>query len=96
MKTKQRIKNLIGSFLGYSNCPITGDTYWHTDTVSVPYTENRGVLISARAFSEVPAEDIARKVHEISRDCWHGFERGYSLEKITEQIPEGCAPIPRR
>ncbi|MCH7568843.1 MAG: hypothetical protein IIA87_05475, partial [Nanoarchaeota archaeon] len=54
MKTKQRIKNLIGSFLGYSNCPITGDTYWHTDTVSVPYTENRGVLISARAFSEVP------------------------------------------
>ena len=89
------LKNLLGDFLGYARCPVTGDTYWHNATVSVPYSNTRGVLVSERALTMVPKEQIAEKVMaRAGESLW--YERKYTLEQIISQIPEGCFRIPRR
>lgn len=90
------LKNLVGNLLGYGRCPVTGDTYWSADVVSVPYSQNSGVLVSARALNELPREQIAQVVFERSRgtDFATTLKR-YSLEEITEQIPDGCMRLPK-
>ena len=93
MKMSQSVKNAVGNFLGYGRCPLTADTYWHADVVSVPYTESSGILVSARALSEVPAQEIAAKVYERSRNSPTTWRR-YSLEEIQAQIPEECMHLP--
>lgn len=89
------IKNTIGDLLGYGKCPITNDTYWHTDLASVPYSGKSGVLVSARALSELPEGEIAQKVFQRSQG-FHILGRRYSVEEIAEQIPQGCMPMPRK
>ena len=91
----QKLKNLVGDILGYGRCPVTNDTYWHANIVSVPYSESSGVLISARVLSELPKERIAQVVFERSRNMTNAFPQRYSLEEITGQIPEGCMRLPR-
>ena len=88
------LKNLVGDFLGYARCPVTGDTYWRNDAVSVPYADSRGVLVLARALAVVPKEDIARRVMD-QAGRHRGNEGGYNLKQIVDQIPKGCFPIPR-
>ena len=93
--TNQKLKNIVGDILGYGRCPVTKDTYWHGDIVSVPYSENSGVMISARALSEIPADKIAQVVFEKSKGM-STFLRRYSLEEITKQIPNGCIRLSRQ
>ena len=89
-----KIKNFIGNFLGYGRCPVTQDTYWNTDLVSVPYSERSGIIISKRALSEVPKEKIAEMVLETSR-THVPHNRRFSLQEIVEQIPSGCMSLPK-
>ena len=90
------LKNLVGDFLGYGRCPVTNDTYWHADIVSVPYSESSGVLVSSRALSEVSKDEIARIVFYKSHEPGHYPRTSrYSLEQITEQIPGNCMRLPR-
>ena len=91
----QKLKNLIGDFLGYGRCPVTDNTYWHTSIVSVPYSERSGVLVSARALDEVPKDEIAKVVFERSQGMDNAFPRRYTLDEITEQIPENCMRLKR-
>lgn len=88
------IKNLIGDFLGYGRCPVTQDTYWNADIVSIPYSEGSGILVSKRALSEVPKEKIAKIVFEKSRGDVPRTRR-FSLQEIVEQIPKGCMSLPK-
>ena len=92
MGLQKLIKNSIGNLLSYGRCPVTGDTYWNTEIVSVPYSNNSGVLISARALDELPKEQIAQIVFKKSGRMSTLSSR-YDLEEITAKIPEGCLPI---
>ncbi|MBI2042885.1 hypothetical protein HYT25_00675 [Candidatus Pacearchaeota archaeon] len=83
------IKNLVGDLLGYGRCPVTNDTYWHADIVSVPYSENSGVLISARALNDVPKEKIADIVFRMGQRN-RTIKNRYSIEQIANQIPKEC------
>ena len=88
------VENLAGDFLGFARCPVTGDTYWRTEMASVPYSEVAGLLVSARALTEVPHDTIAQRAYE------HGMaspnpERKYTLGEIRAQIPQGCMTFPR-
>lgn len=59
-----RLKNFIGDFFGYGRCPVTNDTYWHTDVVSVRYNaRGDGILVSARALDKMQKEEIATAVY---------------------------------
>ena len=94
MKTRV-LKNLVGDVLGYARCPVTRDTYWNTNIVSVPYSKSCGVLVSARALKEVPREKIAKAVFDKSREFpVKPFIPRFSLEEITNAIPEGCMNLP--
>ena len=81
----QGLKNLVGNALGYGRCPVTKDTYWHTDLVSVPYSESSGILVSARALTQIPKDEIGRKVFDKAQEFFGKSER-YSLDKTLKDV----------
>ena len=93
----RRLKNFIGDVLGYGRCPVTRDTYWRTKVASVHYSENQGVVISARALRNVPPEQIARVVFEEGQKQGKNYrgEKLYSLDEIMAHIPDRCFVFPR-
>jgi len=52
MNIKQNIKNLIGSILGYGNCPICGNTYWNDDTGCIYQGMGSGLLICSKCYEQ--------------------------------------------
>ena len=92
MGLQKLIKNSIGNLLDYGRCPVTNNTYWNADLVSVPYSNDSGVLISARALDELPKEQIAQIVFKKSGRMSTLSSR-YDLEEITAKIPGGCKHI---
>lgn len=90
------LKNLVGDVLEYGRCPVTGNTYWHADLVSVPYSATSGVIVSARALDEFSRRVVAQAVFTRSRaNNFVTTSKKYSLEEITELIPSGCTHIAR-
>jgi len=85
------VKNFIGDFLGYGRCPVTRDTYWRNEIVSVNYSYKSGILVSARALKESSAEEVARVVFERGSGTPGSSIGGplYSLEQITEAVETG-------
>ena len=90
MKTKpQRLKNAIGELLGFGRCPVTGDSYWKCPTVSVPYSESRGIILSERALQENSIDEIMIALEKELKLKHKGFQT-YSLEEIKQGIPSRC------
>lgn len=90
----QPIKNIIGNVLGYGTCVVTGNTLYHTELVSVPYSNRSGLLITKEVLFKLPKEKIARKVFEASKKHYIICPR-LTLDEIMAQIPEGCMNVPR-
>lgn len=92
----QGLKNLTGDILGYARCPVTHDTYWHTDTMTISYSRSSGILILRRALDDFSREEIAQvvfsrgKEHLLKGPLYMGrLDSMYSLEQVLGQIPEG-------
>ena|SRR3989344_3799482 len=97
MSLKQSAKNNIGNVLGYGRCPVTGDTYWNSDIVSVNYNPKQGVLLSRRALTEHTPEEVARAVLEHRRTEVSYAKPMYSLEEIAAAIRSGdVMTVPQR
>ena len=90
----QPIKNIIGNVLGYGTCVVTGNTLYHTELVSVPYSDRSGLLVTKKVLSELPKEEIAKRVFEASKKH-HTLRPRYTLDEIIAQIPEDCMAVPK-
>ncbi len=80
----------IGDFHS-GKCPVTGDTFWRTDTIEIPYATNGGITVSKRALEVLPVEDVAKKVYELGQCIPQRLPlpNMYSVEEITGLIRAG-------
>jgi len=53
----QRLKNAIGSFIGFSSCNICGRTWWKQEHTTVWYSKNSGIMVCNNCF-EVQGNDF--------------------------------------
>ena len=84
MSFKQTLENFIGDCLGYSRCPVTGDTYLCVNRIALPVSRTGVVLIRSDAFDRAFPKEIAKRVLE---RC--GSEKVYSEREIVEEIKKG-------
>ena len=85
IKIIQGLKNIVGYQLDYGSCPITGNTYWRTKTVTIPYSEKDVVRISLSALDDMPSRAIAWEVLALSKNMFANGRR-YNLTEIKESV----------
>ena len=62
MGFKQGLKNFVGDLVGYSRCPVTGDTFMASDRIAVPYSSHDSQLILEMALRSYSPTEITRKI----------------------------------